>query len=227
MADVPIPGRRVQIPSIPNPRQDRAYNYEARKGRPVLFQVMEPNSLNPLYSTFLALHINPNSIEEKMTKSKNVVMTYGGWVEFVWPDELTTISCEASTGAFFSPESGLTAGNERRARGGSGKSPGRRGTIAWERREDFLDLFRANGCVFNAVGQPVIRGRIMMIYDRGIFLGHFTSFEETEDDSHPYTFDLSWEFHVESCVYKIPDTAGKGTSLNGVSFSSDPAADGG
>lgn len=214
-----------KIPSVPNPRADRAYNYEARRGRPMLFQVLEPNSLNPLYSTFLALHVNPSSLEERMTKSKNVVMTYGGFVEFVWPDEMSVISAEMSTGAFFSPESGLTAGNERRSRGGSGKSPGRRGTIAWERREDFLELFRMNGCVFNSVGQPVIRGRIMMIYDRGIFLGHFTTFEEKEDDQHPFTFDLSWEFHIESAIYKIPDTAGKGATQNGVSFSDDPGTD--
>lgn len=201
-----------QIPAVPNPRVEDGYNYEARKGRPMLFQVMKPDVLQPLYTTFLALHINPRSIEERMTKSKNVVMTYGGWVEFVWPDELGSLACESSTGAFFSAESGLTAGNERKARGSSGTqtggtNPGRRGTMAWERKEDFLELFRANGCVFNSVGQPVIRGRIMCIYDRGIFLGHFTTFEENEDDSHPYSFELSWEFKVESVIYRIPDTA--------------------
>jgi hypothetical protein len=79
--------------------------------------------------------------------------------------------------------------------------------MAWERKEDFLELFRMNGCVFNSVGQPVIRGRIMCIYDRGIFLGHFTTFEENEDDSHPFSFELSWEFKIESVIYRIPDTA--------------------
>lgn len=209
-----------QIPAIPNPRVEDGYNYEARRGRPMLFQVMKPDVLQPLYNTFLALHVSPRSIDEKMTKSKNVVMTYGGWVEFVWPDDLSSLSAEASTGAFFSPESGLTAGNERMARGGNGsqtggKTPGRRGTMAWERKEDFLELFRMNGCIFNAVGQPVIRGRIMCVYDRGIFIGHFTTFEENEDDSHPFSFELSWEFKIESVIYRIPDQASDASGPSG------------
>ncbi len=209
---------RVRIPSVPNPGMSSAFDYEARRGRPMLFQVTEPNSTQPLYTTFLALHVNPDSLEERMTKSKNVVQTVGGWVEFNWPDELSSFSASGSTGAFFSPESGLTAGNERRARSPSGSdpmAPGRRGTIAWERREDFLELFRSNGCVYNSEGQPAIRGRVMCIFDRGIFLGHFTTFEETEDDVHPFSFMLSWEFKVESTVYRIPQQTGTpGTRFN-------------
>lgn len=211
---------KVRIPSVPNPGSEIAYNYEARRGRPMLFQVMKADSLQQLYTTFLALHVSPRSIEERMVKSKSVVMTYGGYVEFVWPDELGSLSGEASTGAFFSPESGLTAGNERRSRGGApgGRTPGRRGTIAWERKEDFLDLFRMNGCVFNAVGQPVIRGRIMCIYDRGIFIGHFSTFEEVEDDSHPFSFELTWEFKIEHAVYRLPDTASSVSTGGGQFF---------
>lgn len=216
-----------QIPAVPNPRIENSYNYEARRGRPMLFQVMKPDSLSPLYTTCLALHVNPRSIDEKMAKSKSVVMTYGGWVEFVWPDELGSLSCESSTGAFFSPESGLTAGNERASRGGlGGKTPGRRGTIAWERKEDFLELFRSNGCIFNSVGQPVIRGRIMCIYDRGIFIGHFTTFEENEDDSHPFSFELTWEFKIESVIYRLPDTASTDSGPTGLFTKPSPPGEG-
>ncbi len=198
----------AQIRTVPNPDSSVAYNYEARRGRPMLFQVMRPDRLEPLYTTFLALHVNPRSLEERMSQSKNVAMTYGGFVEFVWPEELDSLSAESTTGAFFSPDSGLTAGNERQSRvGGAGRAPGRRGTIAWERKEDFLDLFRMNGQIFNDVGQPVIRGRIMCVYDRGIFIGHFTTFEESEDDTHPFSFELTWEFKVEHAVYRLPDTA--------------------
>lgn len=208
---------RVQIPTVPNPDASIAYNYEARRGRPMLFQVMRPDVLQPLYTTWLALHVNPNSLEEKQQKSKSVVMTYGGWVEFTWPDEMGSLSAEASTGAFFSAESGLTAGNERRSRGGgSGRVPGRRATIAWERKEDFLELFRANGCVYNSVGQPVIRGRIMLVYDRGVFIGHFTTFEEAEDSDHPYSFQLSWEFKIEHAIYRLPTVASKTSGPDGL-----------
>lgn len=198
---------RTQIRTVPNPDASVAYNYEARRGKPMLFQVMRPDRMEPLYTTFLALHVNPRSLEERMSQSKTVTMTYGGFVEFVWPEELSSLAAESTTGAFFSPESGLTAGNERSSRTGGGTPPGRRGTIAWERKEDFLDLFRMNGQVFNAVGQPVIRGRIMCTYDRGIFIGHFTTFEENEDGDHPFSFELSWEFKIEYAVYRLPDTA--------------------
>lgn len=215
-----MPVGKSQIRTVPNPDSSVAYNYEARRGRPMLFQVMKPDQLQPLYTTFLALHTGPRSIEERMTQSKTVTMTYGGFVEFVWPEELGSLAAESSTGSFFSPESGLTAGNERLSRGGAkgGRTPGRRGTIAWERKEDFLELFRMNGCIFNGVGQPVIRGRIMCIYDRGIFIGHFTTFEEGEDDTHPYTFELSWEFKIEYAVYRLPDTASSETQGGGQFF---------
>ena len=213
--------RRIQIPSVPNPDRSQAFDYEARKGRPMLFQVVEPGSLNPLYSTFLALHMNPSSIEEKMQKSSSTAQTRGGWIEWNWPDELGSILCESTTGAFFSPESGLTSGNERRAispSGQSGTSAGRKGTIAWERREDFLELFRSNGNVFDSEGRIAIRGRLMCIYDRGVFIGHFSTFEETEDDSHPYSFQLVWEFKIEKVIYKIPQATGD----SGGSFAIDP-----
>lgn len=209
---------RAQIRTVPNPDSSIAYNYEARRGRPMLFQVMRPDTLQPLYTTFLALHVNPNSLEERMSQSKVVTMTYGGHVEFVWPEELGSLSAESSTGAFFSPDVGLTSGNERNS-SRFGSSPGRRGTIAWERKEDFLELFRMNGQVFNSVGQPVIRGRIMCIYDRGIFLGHFTTFEEDEDGDRPYSFELSWEFKIEHAVYRLPDTASNVSQGGGQFFS--------
>lgn len=220
---------RAQIRTVPNPDASVAYNYEARRnGKPMLFQVMRPDTLQPLYTTFLALHVNPRSLEERMAHSKTVAMTYGGFVEFHWPDELGSIAAEATTGAFFSPESGLTAGNERLSRGGAagGKSPGRRGTIAWERKEDFLELFRANGQIFNAVGQPAIRGRIMCIYDRGIFIGHFTTFDETEDGDHPFTFELSWEFKIEHAVYRLPDAADPVRQGGGQFFRQTPPGEG-
>ena len=92
----------------------------------------------------------------------------------------------------------------------------RRATIAWERKEDFLELFRANGCVYNSVGQPVIRGRIMLVYDRGVFIGHFTTFEEAEDSDHPYSFQLSWEFKIEHAIYRLPTVASKTSGPDGL-----------
>jgi hypothetical protein len=132
-----------------------------------------------------------------MTKGKTVVPTYGGFVEFVWPDDFDSISCSHSTGAFLSAN----------PNGGGLVSSNRKSTIAWERQEDLLELFHNNGMVFDGNGVPVIRGHIMMIYDRGIYIGYFTSFQVTEDDSHAFSFELSWEFKIEQVLYRFPNNS--------------------
>jgi hypothetical protein len=80
---------------------------------------------------------------------------------------------------------------------------GRRGTLAYERFQDFIELFHMNGMVFDSSGTPAIRGRVIMLYDRGIFSGHFTTFDVEESDDKPFSFSLSWEFKVEGSVYRF------------------------
>jgi len=197
----------IQIPYSENPllNDDTEQSVNSRRGRPFLFQIIMPGTNVPLYSVLLALHTNPRSVEERMSKSKSVVPTYGGFVEFVWPDDFDSISCNHSTGAFISADEsggGLSSGGGSISNGVS--SAGRKGTIAWERQEDLLELFHNNGMVFDGQGRPAIRGRVMMIYDRGIFIGHFSSFQVIEDDTHAFSFELSWEFTVEQVLYKFP-----------------------
>jgi len=179
-------------------------------GRPMLFQVTQVGSLEPLWPYVLALHVNPGSLQEQYTKNKNVVMTRGGFVEFNWPDDLDSLSADSTTGAFVGPDSGLTAdsANPRyRIGGGAGivrSFRGRHGTIAWERHADLLDLFRQNGHVFNGNGVPILRSQIMCIYDRGIYLGWFTTFEVTETGDLPFQFKVTWEFKVTQTKYRLP-----------------------
>lgn len=196
---------RVIIPHTANPKaSDPNTGYSAKRGRSFLFQVTAPQGTEPLFPVFLALNVNPTSVEEHMQKSKTVAMTYGGWVEWVWPDELGSVSCSASTGAFLHPYQGLTVGGDGLT--DDVTSSGRKGTIAWERQQDLLELFHNNGMVYNMVGEPVIRGRVMMMYDRGVFLGHFSTFQPVEDDQHPFSFQLSWEFKVEQTLYSLPSS---------------------
>ena len=192
---------RVQLPSVPNPKQSEESDYWARKGHPMLFQVLDPATGEPLYPVLLALHVNPHTLETKMAKSKTVTMTYGGYVEFQWPDELDSLSAQASTGAFLSPGAGLASGFDNT----TGLPSGRHQTQGWERQEDLLELFRSNGSIYNSVGQPLIRGKVMCIYDLGVYVGLFKTFEVNEDDTHPFIFELSWEFAVESVIYSLPN----------------------
>jgi hypothetical protein len=201
----------VSLPHTPNPPVDQAYTYSTRRGRPVLFQVTDPTG-SPLWPYLLALHVNPRQFDERMQKSKSVTMTYGGFVEFHWPDELGSLSATASTGAFFGPNTGLTSGSDGKGDNLLGSdtrigASGRQHTMAWERQEDLLDLFRNNGLVFNGFGEPVLRGQVMCIYDRGIFRGLFTTFSVKENDEKAFSFELDWEFKVEATVYIFPASA--------------------
>jgi len=203
----------VSLPYTPNPNATDSdpEAYSPKRGRPFLFQIVSPGTNQPLYPVLLALHVNPESVEEHMADSKTVVPTKGGWIEFRWPNELNSLSGSNTTGTFYSPSSGLSAGSAAAQIGG--KNSGRQGTQAWERQEDLLDLFHNNGMVFDGTGAPAIRGRVMMIYDRGIFLGYFTTLEVVEDDSHAYSFQLSWEFTVEKILYRFPSTVGAGVQV--------------
>jgi hypothetical protein len=219
----------INIPHTPNQEEKDSFSPTrfGRRGRPMLFQVVDPVN-RPLWNYLLALHTNPNSFSEKMAKSKSVVMTYGGFVEFIWPDELDSISGSHSTGAFIGPFTGLTSGSEGRPmtndRSGlaiKAAEHGRHGTIAWERQEDLLEVFRHNGNIFNGRGQPAVRGRVMCIYDRGVYLGHFTTFHVKESEEKPFSFELDWEFKAEQTLYNFPISPNVGISPEGAVFVSE------
>lgn len=200
---------QVRMPRTPNPAINDAFNMSVgQRGRPILFQVVDPAN-KPIWQFLLAMHVNPSKFDEKFTKSKNVVMTYGGFVEFIWPDDLDSISAEASTGAFMGPLVGLASGSDGGGSNVGGRdsrvgATGRHGSMAWERQEDLLDLFRQNGVIYDGNGFPAIRGRVMCIYDRGIYLGYFQNFSPKEDDSHAFSFELSFDFKVEATIYRFP-----------------------
>jgi hypothetical protein len=210
---------RIVLPSVPNPAEADAGNFSTSKGRPVLFQAVGPDN-QPLMPYLLAMHVNPQSLDESMTKNKNVVMTVGGFVEFQWPDDLDTLSAQATTGAFIGPNAGLTSGSDAKGAIAGGSQTrlgvvGRQGTMAWERQEDLIDLFHNNGMIYNGQGQPVLRGRIMLIYDRGVFIGSFTSLEVREDDTRAFSFDVSFEYKVEATLYRFPLSPGSSSPAAG------------
>lgn len=196
-----MPRRQISIPTNQNPKAADYDNFSAKRGRPILFQISDPVYNRPLYPVLLALHVNPESMNFRMQKTDTVVMSYGGFIEFLWPEELDSISADGTSGAFISPKTGLTAGSP------SQNSRGRQGTIAWERLEDLIELFRSNGQVFNGSGQPVLRGRVLCIHDMGIYSGYFTNLTVNETDDKAFTMRVSWEFKVEQTVFKFPDNA--------------------
>ena len=137
------------------------------------------------------MHVNPQNYTESHTKKVERIQTRGGFVEQHWGDELTEISADGSTGAFMNIYTGLSSVLRHR-------------TIAWDRYRDLHDLFRNNGSVFDPFGNIVLQGHIMLMYDRGTYIGFFRTFEFEETDDQPFSFKLSWNFKVEEELMKIP-----------------------
>lgn len=159
---------------------------------PMAFQITSPfNSRKAMLPHALVMHVNPSSLTLSHTKRVERFQTRGGFVEQHWGDELTDIQASGSTGAFMNVYTGLS-------------SVLRQNTIAWDRYRDLYDLYRCNGAVFGPSGSIVLQGHVMLMFDRGTYLGHFENFEVEETDDNPFTFQVSWSFKCDEEVLQIP-----------------------
>ena len=195
----------VRIAS-PNPDFDRIEvpagyaNYkhpaDGRKNSliPVAFQVTSPfNRTLLLLPHSLVMHVNPSSFDEAFNQKVERFQTRGGWVEQHWGQDLDEISAEASTGAFMNIHNGLTSVLRHR-------------TIAWDRYRDLHDLYHNNGSVYDPFGNIVLQGYIMLMYDRGTYLGTFRTFEVEETADSPFAFKINWAFKVEHTLLTVSHT---------------------
>jgi hypothetical protein len=131
------------------------------------------------------------SFQETQTQKVERFQTRGGWQEQHWGSDLTELSADATTGAFMNIYTGLTSVLRQR-------------TIAWDRYRDLVDLFHNNGSVHDPFGNIVLQGGVMLIYDRGTYMGTFRSFETQETDETPFSFKMNWSFKVEQTLMLIP-----------------------
>jgi len=179
----------------PGPSQYLHGVSERRSYIPLAFQVTSPLDVTRvLLPHALVMHVNPKTFSETMTKKVERIQTRGGFVEQHWGDDLGEISADASTGGFVNLRTGLT-------------SVLRKETIAWDRYRDLVDLFKHNGSVYDPYGAVVLQGKVMVIYDRGTYLGHFSTFSTEETDDAPFIFSISWAFKVETVIIQIPVTS--------------------
>lgn len=171
---------------------------ESRKGAiPMAFQITSPfDRRSLLLPHALVLHVNPSSFEESYTHKIERIQTRGGFVEQHWGSELTEISASATTGAFMNIYTGLTSVLRQR-------------TIAWDKYRDLYELYLNNGSVYDPNGSIVLQGSILLMYDRGSYLGTFRSFEMEETDDSPFAFKLNWTFKVETTLLAISPQTGR------------------
>lgn len=158
---------------------------------PMAFQVTSPFNRNILLLPHaLVLHVNPMSLQESAVQKIERIQTRGGFVEQHWGHDLLELSADASTGAFMNIRTGLTSVLRQR-------------TIAWDRFRDLHDLFRHNGSVYDPFGNIVLQGDVMLMFDRGVYYGHFRSFSWDETADSPFSFKLSWTFKVTQTLQSI------------------------
>ncbi len=163
---------------------------------PVAFQITSPFDRRlALLPHALVMHVNPANWNENHTKKIERIQTRGGWVEQHWFDDLAEVSADGSTGAFVNLYTGVSSVLRQR-------------TIAWDRYRDLYDLFHNNGSVYDPSGNIVLQGNVLLLYDRGSYIGYFTSFDVEETDESPFAFQVSWAFKVEETIMRIPDYAG-------------------
>lgn len=194
-----IPSASPDFKEIQTPSAEDAYVHPAatrRGGIPMAFQITSPFNRNKLLLPHaLVMHVNPSNFDETQTHKIERIQTEGGFVEQHWGSELTEISASGSTGAFVNLYTGLT-------------SVLRHKTIAWDRYRDLYELFYNNGSVYDPYGNIVLQGSILLMYDRGSFLGTFRSFETEETDDSPFAFKVNWTFKVESTLVMISPQTG-------------------
>jgi hypothetical protein len=158
------------------------------------FQVTSPfNRYKTLLPHALVMHVNPTSINEAYNQKIERFQTRGGYQEQHWGQDLTEVSADASTGAFMNIYSGLSSIVRQR-------------TIAWDRYRDLHDLYQNNGSVYDPFGSIVLQGNIMLMYDRGTYLGTFRTFEVEETEDSPFAFKMSWSFKIEQTILAVPFT---------------------
>lgn len=157
------------------------------------FQICSPYDWRKcLLPHALILHVNPQSLSETHNHKIERIETMGGFVEQHWPEDLTEISADGTTGAFVNLYTGLSSVNRQR-------------TIAYDRFKDLSDLYHNGGALYAPNGSIALQGKIVLMYDRGTYFGEFTQFSVEENSVTPFSFSVSWGFKVEETLLTIPN----------------------
>lgn len=141
---------------------------------------------NPVFP-FMVLHVNMNSLEESYTKLINRMVTRGGFVEQHWGEELDSLSCSGSTGAFVSVRSGLSVLN-------------RKASIAYRKHLELVALYRNGGGVYDQRGNLVLYGGVNLHFDSNVYTGYFENLTVNESSDNAFTFNVDLSFKVQTSL---------------------------
>jgi hypothetical protein len=190
---------------------------------PLRFRLRLDTTSNNFYT--LVMYINPQQMSLKMQQKITREQTIAGWVEFHWGEDLISISCDAVSGAFQDPKTGLLL-----APFSDGYGRNRTDSPAWKKFEELAILFKNNGYVwttgmgtkpngklgeqarnksldryygdFNQPGYPMAKGELTLEYDGRIYPGFFENFSWKESADSPYmiSFNFSYKAYREDAA---------------------------
>jgi hypothetical protein len=169
---------RVKTPARPSSKQEFLAMQISMEG------VIDPSTKVEVFVPSLQLHVNPSSMGMSYRKNISRNRTRGGFVEEHFGDELDTVQISASTGTFFSFDSGPSTVDRHR-------------TLAMVNFQEVLALYRNNACVYDSKGVIIAQGFVTINWDNYKFNGQFSNFtwEETAENPFRYTFNFNFEVH--------------------------------
>lgn len=179
--------------------------------RPVVFDILGPDLSTSILPEGLrmVLHVNPSSMSFSYAKQIERIQTKGGYVEQHWGEAARSITFNMATGGFKRLYSGLS-----NVTGGGYDTEGtRRETIAYDKFLDLLALFHNNGSIYDASGQIALQGIIKVLFDGGVYLGWFHTFNVTESADKAFQFTLTAEFTVAHEVMRLRTNMSPGGTL--------------
>ena len=156
----------------------------------------------------LTLLVNPETFSINYTNIQNyTTRTRTGYVFERWGEEQPTMSFTGWTGGFIS---GMTAspGTDPIADGINGKTSfvsglqaaSRRDSAAFQNFTALIHFFRNNGYIFDNINKTEAHqfiGAIAIDYDQWTYVGHFETFDFTEEETEPHRLQWNAEFRVD------------------------------
>lgn len=165
----------------------------------------------------LVLLVNPTSFSRSYNKMiSDGTYTRKGHIAQFWGEELPTLDCSGTVGAFMAADLN-NAGVRNQGTGGATRWM-RRYSASWQNLMSLWTFYRNNGYVMhseNTVGvyggeEPTriaIVGAVQIFYDGVIYLGSFDDFSFEESEDKPFNMTYSFKFTFTNEV----DTGQPGT----------------
>jgi len=163
-------------------------------GRRMSFYIVDDVLSDKTQVPPLYLQYNPENMKQDFVKKINRYYTFTAVIEEHWGEELDTITCKGSTGAFI-----LDSDGQARFRGLEGLSTYFRSySRPYFKFQELVDLYRNNGAVYDLKGMVVRMGYVVMQFDEGVYRGYFENFNVYEAADKPFRFTFDFIFKVEN-----------------------------